>query len=144
MILDSIISSSFKKLGNLSPFVALTSVHKEKHPLLFTAPPNLLYLRIQVIVPSLPALLPDPAWQVLSNKSPFLRTIFLNEMENHSVFLFSPGSLDQAWVENFLPTVQTLDICSAWQIFCYFLPILASVSLHCFLQLLVLQTLLIN
>lgn len=52
MVLDGIICSALKKLGNLSPFVSNDSVLEVEDPLLVFAPDYLLNLWVQMIMPS--------------------------------------------------------------------------------------------
>ncbi len=59
MILYSVISSALEVLGDISPLVADPLVVDEEKPLFLVAPSDLLDPWVQVVVPSLPALLPD-------------------------------------------------------------------------------------
>ena len=62
MILDRVISTTFKNLCYIGPFIALSLVRNEQNQLLFKAPGILLYLWVQMIVPSLSALFTDSSW----------------------------------------------------------------------------------
>lgn len=75
MILYCVISSTLEVLGYVSPLVADSLVIDEEKPLLLVAPSDLLDPWVQVVVPSLPALLPDSPWQVLSYLRPLLWAI---------------------------------------------------------------------
>ena len=61
MVLDGVVRPSGDELGNLSPLVAPLLVRVVDDPVLFFGPSGFLDLRIEVVVPALPALLPDPA-----------------------------------------------------------------------------------
>ncbi len=114
MILDGVVCAAFENFGDLSPLVAVVSMHQVENPLLLAAPANLLDLRVQVIVPPLAALLPNTTREVLSNQRPFLGPIFIDEVKNHSIFLFGPGTFDEARIQNLLPSMKALNVCAAW------------------------------
>jgi len=65
MILDGVVRSALQVLGDLSPLVAHALVGQEEHPFLLLTPLLLLDVRVEVVVPSLPALLADPSCIVL-------------------------------------------------------------------------------
>lgn len=73
---------SRQQLGDLSPAVAQAFVGLVDDAVLFLGPGGLLYLRVQVVVPTLTALLSDASLQVLSNHRPALGAIFMNQV-NH-------------------------------------------------------------
>ena len=62
MVLDGVVSTTFENFSNLSPFVVNNSVHEEENPFLLLTPGNLLNHRIQVVVPTLTALLSNAIW----------------------------------------------------------------------------------
>lgn len=62
MVFDGVVCATDQVLGNVSPFVAHDQVRKVKEPLFLICPLLLLDLRVQVIVPSLAALLTDSAY----------------------------------------------------------------------------------
>jgi len=104
---------------------------EEQDPLFLIAPLDLLNLRVQVVVPPLPALLPNPPRQVVCDLGPLLRAILLNQLQDQAIFIFSPGPFDQARVQNLLPPMQALHISPPRQGLRYFLPVLASVLVDC-------------
>lgn len=59
MILDGVVSASVEVLGDLGPPVAEGLVGQEEQPLLVVAPVLLLDVGVEVVVPSLAALLAD-------------------------------------------------------------------------------------
>jgi hypothetical protein len=61
MVLDSIVRAPFEELGNLRPFVAHDPVLEIKNPFLVLTPGDFFDLRVEMIVPSFTALLPDSA-----------------------------------------------------------------------------------
>lgn len=69
-------------LGNLGPAVAQHLVGLPDDTVLFLGPAGLLHLGIEVVVPALTALLPQPALQVLGNQRPLLRAILLNQLND--------------------------------------------------------------
>jgi hypothetical protein len=126
VIFYRIICTPFKEFGNFSPFIAYPFVVKEENPLFLLTPAYLFDLRIQVIMPALPALLPDATREMLSDLSPLLRSMQMNQLNHESILLFSPWTLDQTRVEDFLPPVKTLNICATRKDFSYLFPIFAS------------------
>jgi len=139
MVLNGVVSATLKHLGNLSPLVPVVSVHEVEDPLFLLAPADLFDLRVQMIVPPLSALLANPTWEIFSYQGPFLRAVLVNQMKNHPVFLLSPRTLDEAWIQHFLPTMKALDVSTAWQLLGDFLPVFASMLPHCIGQMLVLK-----
>ena len=60
MILDGVISPTLEKVGDVRPLVSLVPVQQVEDPLLLTGPGGVsLDHWVQVVVPSLPALLSD-------------------------------------------------------------------------------------
>jgi hypothetical protein len=58
-----------------------------------------------MVVPTFSALLSNTTIKLGSNASPLLSTFSLNKQQHHSVFLFSPGPFNQAWIQDFLPAM---------------------------------------
>ena len=90
MVFDRIICSAFQNLSDFGPLIVDNAVHEEQNPLFFLAPADFLDHGVQVIVPALTALLTDSVWEVLSDKSPFLWPVALNELKYAPVFFSSP------------------------------------------------------
>ena len=93
-------------------------------------PGTLLDPRIQMVVPSLTALLTDASWQPMSYVCPLLSSLFVDTFENNQVFFIEPLSFDQVRVENFLPAVQTLNITSVWKPLSNLFPAFAFVGVY--------------
>ena len=112
VVLDRVVRATFEGLGNFSPLVLLEVVLCVKNELFFETPLVFLDSRVQVIVPSLPTLLADATRQVLCDRGPFLSPSGLDKRQDKLIFLFTPRSLDQLWVEYLLPSMEALDVCS--------------------------------
>ena len=138
MILNCVVSPPLQNFRDFCPLVAVVSVHQVQYPLFLLAPPDLLDLGIQVVVPPLPALLADSPRQMLRDQSPLLRPVLVHQVQHHLVFVFSPRSLDETRIQDLLPSVQTLHVSPPGQLLGDLLPVLASVLLHCVRQLLIL------
>ena len=78
MILDGVIRPPGKHLGHLCPLVAMGGVGKEEDPLLVRHPFDLEDAWIEVVVPSLTALLPQPSLNELGDEGPTLRSILFH------------------------------------------------------------------
>ena len=138
MILNGIVSSSFKKLCNVSPFIVLLLIRNVQNELFFFGPVVFLDSWVEVVMPSLTALLSNPSWEILSNTCPFLGTFLLNQLHNESIFFLGPWTFYKIWVQNFLPSVQALDISSSWNHLGNLLPVLLIVLFDSDLQLVIL------
>ena len=62
VILDRVVGSAFEELRDFGPLVSDFLSRFVDDPVFFDRPVGLVDFRIQVIVPALAALLPDPAW----------------------------------------------------------------------------------
>ncbi len=82
MVLDGIVGPALQDLRDLGPLVAESPMVEIQDPLFVLAPGDLLNLRVQMVVPSLPALLADPSWQVLCYLSPLLGAIGFNQVQD--------------------------------------------------------------
>ena len=69
MILDGVVRPSGDELGNLGPLVAPLLVRVVDYPVLFLGPSGFLDLRVKVVVPALPTLLPDTALDIKNIKT---------------------------------------------------------------------------
>lgn len=83
-----------------------------------------------MIVPSFPTLLPNPSRQMGCNDAPLFCSILLYESFDCLVFLGGPWSFDQRGFEDFLPSMQALDLGSAWEVFTDLLPVFGSLFVH--------------
>ncbi len=97
MIFNGIIGSTLQVFGNLSPLIAHDKMGQIKDPLFLIRPVLLLDIGVKMIMPSLSALFTDSTWidnictwEVLSDSSPFLSAIFLNELDKEWIFLICP------------------------------------------------------
>ena len=82
MVFDGVVSSTFQNVGNVCPLIGLISIEKIEDPLFLDRPRNIsLDHWVEVVVPSLTALLSDSPRQVTSYLSPFLGAIDVNQME---------------------------------------------------------------
>ena len=80
-----------------------------------------------MVVPSLPALLPDAPWQVVSDLGPLRRPVDVDQMKKQSIFDISPRTLDKRRIEHLLPAVQALDVRTALKALGDLLPIFTGV-----------------
>ena len=89
MIFYGIVSPAGQKFCDESPLiskseyrVALLFVSLNDGLILIFVPPLFAYFRIEVIVPSLPALLSDSSWKLFGDVAPILRTVLLYQSQN--------------------------------------------------------------
>lgn len=136
-------SPARQHLGNLGPAVAQHFVGLADDAVLLLRPAGLLHLGVEVVVPALPALLPQPALQVLGDERPLLRAILLNQLNDLEraavkksaepgpaasanpapsttvayllVFLFGPWPLDQVWIQDPQPPILALLVSAVLQ-----------------------------
>lgn len=74
-VFDIIVDSTWHELLDLDPFVAKVLVEFHQLQILGHGPLILIQIRVDVVVPPLPALLTDPAWQKGSDLLPLLEAI---------------------------------------------------------------------
>lgn len=139
MVLDGVVRAALKDLGDLGPLIPVVPVHQVQYPFLFLGPADLLDLRVQVIMPALPALLSDAAWQVFSHESPLLRAVLVNEMKYHAILFLSPRALDQTRIEYFLPSVKALNVSAARKLLGNPFPVFTTMLSYSFCQMLILK-----
>ena len=137
MILDGIIGTTFKDLGYISPFIALALVRDKQNQFFLKAPSILLYLWVQMIVPSLSALFTNPSRKMFCNIGPFLGSFFLDKPQDKSILLDAPWPFDKLRIEDFLPSMKTLHISAPLKALSNLLPVSASVLLYSYCKLLV-------
>ena len=92
VVLDGVVRSAWDQLCDFCPLVAPLLVGIEDDSVLLVSPGCFLDLRVEVIVPPLPTLLPNPPLQMLGNKCPPLRPVFPHKFNNFFIFLFGPRS----------------------------------------------------
>jgi hypothetical protein len=78
VVLNRVVRSSFEYFGDFSPFVTAASVHEVEDPFFLLAPADFFDLGVEVVVPSLSALLPNSAWQVLGYQGPLLGAVLFD------------------------------------------------------------------
>ena len=105
MILDVIICTSFEMLGYFGPPITVLDVEVENFLVFFIRPFVLLNIRIQMVMPAFSALLSNSARQELSDFAPVLGTVFLDTINQHTVFRVKPRPFNHLWIEYLLPTM---------------------------------------
>ena len=130
MILDRIISATFKNLCYIGPFIALTLVRDEQNQLFFKTPGILLYLWVKMIMPSLSALFTNSTWKMFCYIGPLLRSFFLDKPQDQSIFFDTPRPFHKLRIQDFLPSVKTLYISASLKTLSNLLPVSASVLLY--------------
>jgi len=134
VVLNVVISASRQVLCNLRPSVAQFLMSLDNEHIFLLRPFVLLYVRVQVVVPSVliinkwlpfPALLADPSRECGRNLTPVHGSVFPHHCNQCVVLFLSPRSLDHCRIKNFLPSVQALHIgatlekrCDALPVFC--------------------------
>lgn len=69
MVLDRVVGTTGQELGDLSPLISESGVSVEDEAVFFRGPGVLLNSWVQVVVPPLAALLPDPALRTAATVS---------------------------------------------------------------------------
>ena len=95
MILDGIVGTPGKELGNLGPLVAKALVMGDDETVFLLAPGHLADGRIEVVVPTLAALLADAAGKLGGDLAPAFGAVSLDEAHDLDVLLLGPGSLER-------------------------------------------------
>ena len=113
MIFNRVIGASFERLGDFRPAIAVLCVRDDQLTVLVCAPLLALDLRVEVVVPSLAALLPDSPRKLARDFGPSLRPEFGDELDDSRVLLRGPRPFHQFGVEHFLPPVQALHVGAA-------------------------------
>ena len=67
---------------------------------LLLGPAPLAYVRAEVVVPPLAALLPEPSPELTGDEGPLLLPVLPDELDDPGVLLGGPGSLDEAGPED--------------------------------------------
>jgi len=99
VILDSVVGSSSKNLGNLSPPVAELPVSNHELALFLVRPTLLVQRRIQVVEPSfstlfcIPIIFTKSLVYYLAKQTPFLQTMLLNKLYQKFIFIGAEGGL---------------------------------------------------
>ena len=73
VIFNGVVCTAFKEVGDISPLIGLISIQEVEDPFFFSSPSSAsLNPGIEMVVPSLSALLSDSSWQVIGYLGPFL------------------------------------------------------------------------
>ena len=110
MILDGVVGPSWQQLGNLGPLVAHVDVTLQDGPILGGGPGLLANVRVEVVVPPLPALLADPSGQLVGDDRPLLGPVPLHQLDDLAILFLGPRALDKGGLEDLVPAVQTFDL----------------------------------
>ena len=94
MVFDGIVRPAWDQFCNLCPLVSPLFVRVVDNSILLVRPGRLLDVRVQVVVPALPTLLPDPTLQLLGDQSPTLGSVLPHQLDHFLVLLFGPGAFD--------------------------------------------------
>jgi hypothetical protein len=78
VVLDGVVGSAGEHLGHFCPLIAVGGVREEEHPFLVGHPLDLEDAGVEVVVPPLPALLPQPSLHELRDERPPLRSVLLD------------------------------------------------------------------
>jgi hypothetical protein len=95
VVLDGVVGPAGQHLGHVSPLISHGGVRQKQNPLLTGRPLSLEYTRIEMVVPSLPTLLPEPAGHELSDERPALCPVLLDQPSHEVVLLVAPRLLFQ-------------------------------------------------
>lgn len=124
VVLYVVVSSPRQQLRNLRPPVPQLLMRLYYQVVLLLSPLVLLYVGVQMIVPPLPTLLPNPTRQTLRNLAPVLWPILLHLVYQNLIFFLGPWTLDHGWIQHLLPSMQALDISTVVKERSYSLPVL--------------------
>lgn len=91
MVFDRVVGPPGQHLRHLRPLVSVGSVRQKQDPFFMRHPLHLQDARVEVIMPSLAALFPQPALHELGDEGPALRPILFNKLPDEIVLLLSPG-----------------------------------------------------
>lgn len=82
----------------------------------FRSPFPSFYVRVQVVVPSLPTLLADSSWKLARNYAPIFWSVLFHQCNHFGIFIFCPRPFHEIWIQYFLPPMKTLNISSIWEV----------------------------
>ena len=134
MVFYMIISATRKEFRNFRPSITILLMQFQNFAIFLFSPPIFLYIRIQVVVPSVliikkwlpvPALLANPSREGGGDLTPVHGSVFPHHCDQRVVLFIGPRSLDHCRIKDFLPSVQALHIgatlekrCDALPVFC--------------------------
>jgi hypothetical protein len=110
--------------GDLSPLVSVLLVGLDDHLVFLVCPLLFLDVGVQMVVPALPALFADPAWQLLADLAPVFGPFILDHPHELGILFVSPRSFHKVRIEHRLPPVQALDIAPVLEVLGDLLPVL--------------------
>jgi len=139
VVLDVVVSAAREKLRDFRPSVAVLQVQVQNLLVFFFSPPVLLDVGVQMVVPSLAALLADASFEVVGNLTPVLCAMQVHLLDQKSILLLSPRALHHFGVEHFLPAVEALDIGAVLKSLGDALPVLGAHQSHEFSEFFVLK-----
>lgn len=129
-VFDVIVRAARQELCNLAPFVSVLLVRLNNCSVLLGSPLVLFDVRVQVVVPSLAALLTDTTGQRLRDVRPVLGAKPVHILGQLLVLLGAPGTLHHGRIEHLLPAMQALDVCALIKERRNLLPVLGSELVH--------------
>lgn len=95
MILNGVIRPARQHLRHISPLIPQSRMRQEQYPLLIWRPLHLQDTRIEVVMPTLSALLTEAAWDEFGDEGPALGSVLLDEFPHEVVLVVAPGLLFQ-------------------------------------------------
>ena len=116
VVFDRVVRASDERLRDLRPSVPVLRVRDDELLVLLPGPLLALDLRVEMVVPPLAALLPDPPGELLRDLTPLLRAERLDELDDLVILLLRPRALHELGVEDFLPAVQALDVRALFEV----------------------------
>ena len=129
MVLNRVIGPTRKQLRDLGPSISKGFVSLKNLPVLLFPPRLLVNVGVEVVVPALPALLPNSARQMPCNQTPLLRTVLSDELDDLQVLFGGPRTFHQARLKYLLPSVEALNLSSISQFLGNLLPVASTVLL---------------
>lgn len=133
-ILNRIVCPPFQTFCNLGPFVPQLCMQLGNLLILLVSPLTLVYVRVEMIVPTFPALFAQSPLELPRDEAPLLLTVDLHQLHNCGILLRGPRTFDQPRFEDLLPTMQALHVGPTWKVCRYLFPILSGVTGHSITQ----------
>lgn len=96
VVLDRVVTAAKQDVGDFGPAIVYGLLENEKNPVLFYGPRPLFAQGIQLVVPSLAALLSCPVIHPLRDQLPLVGSQLGNNLEEHCVLFVVPGALSRA------------------------------------------------
>ena len=94
LTLDGVIRPPVQQLRDLCPAVPVRGVSTKQRLLLAGGPRLFANVGVKVVVPALPALLPDPPRQLRGDQRPLLRAVDRDQIANLVILLLLPRPFD--------------------------------------------------